>query len=271
MRAFLLSSSGKFQAIFIISATLLSAFASATLFGLCFDTHQLVSNTDLISSVYQVMGTVYAILLTFTLWGVWQNFSDANNSVQNEVYALLDLVHIWEAAPHLKNIHLRQAALLYCTAVIEKEWPLLKNYNTTLINARESSHSISLYVSQAVQQISPKNECENILFGQALQMLTRWLDARRTRLLIARGDSARAIWPLLFTGALVLFAFNGLFVAKTHIIWGSLLFGISLVIGVTFYLIFTLDCPFVGSLSIDSEPFTLAISLLKKNNEIDNS
>lgn len=271
LRAFLLSSSGKFQAIFIIGATLFSAFASATLFGLCFDTHQLVSNTDLISSVYQVMGTVYAILLTFTLWGVWQNFTEANASVQNEVYALLDLVHIWEAAPHIKNVQLRHAAFLYCTEVIEQEWPLLKNYNTALINRRESSHSITLSVTHAVQQIAPEGERENILFSQVLNMLTRWLDARRTRLLIARGDSARAVWPLLFTGAIVLFAFNGLFVAKTIAIWSSLLFGISLVIGVTFYLIFSLDCPFAGTLSVDSEPFTLAIDLLKNKSTLENN
>ncbi len=271
MRAFLLASSGKFQAIFIISATLIAAFTSATLFSLCFDVHQLVANTDLISSVYQVMGTVYAILLTFTLWGVWQNFTDAKASVQNEVYALLDLVHIWESASHNKNDNLRQAALDYCILVIEEEWPILKNYNASLINSRESTHSITLNVTHEVQQIIPENERENILFNQSLSLLTRWLDARRSRILIARGDSAKAIWPLLFTGAIVLFAFNGLFVAKTIAIWSSLLFGISLVIGVTFYLIFSLDCPFAGTLSIDSEPFTFAIDLLKNKNTLENN
>lgn len=266
MRSFLLSLSGQFQAMFIISATLIVAFASATLFSLCFDVHQLAVNTDLISSVYQVMGTVYAILLTFTLWGVWQNFTDAKASVQNEVYALLDLVHIWESESHKINNQLRQAALDYCLQVIEQEWPLLKNYNTSMINLRESTHSLTLNVTHAVQSIMPISTRDNILFNQALSLLTRWLDARRTRILIARGDSANAIWPLLFTGALVLFTINGLFVAKTIAIWSSLLFGVSLVIGVTFYLIFSLDCPFAGKLSIDSEPFIFAIELLKNKN-----
>ena len=90
MRSFLLSLSGKLQAFFIIGATLIIAFTSAILFSLCFDEHQLVVNTDLISSVYQVMGTVYAILLTFTLWGVWQNFTEAKASVQNDVQEIVD-------------------------------------------------------------------------------------------------------------------------------------------------------------------------------------
>jgi hypothetical protein len=36
-----------------------------------------------------------------------------------------------------------------------------------------------------------------------------------------------------------------------------------LVIGLTFYLIFALDSPFDGSLSIDSEPFELVINILE--------
>lgn len=263
MRTFILSLPGKLQALFIIGATIILAFASATFCSLFFDTHQLITNTDLISSVYEVMGTVYAILLTFTLWGVWQNFTEAGKSVQNEAYALLDLVHVLEISADKKNTTLRKAALRYATLVIEQEWPTLKDFTNALINLRERSHCDSLEVIQAVHEIHPQNERDSIVFGQTLTLMTRWLDARRTRILIARGDSAKALWPLLITGAFVLFAFHGLFVAKTLTIWAALLFGASLVIGVTFYLIFSLDCPFSGSLSIDSEPFALTVDLLK--------
>lgn len=265
MRSFLLSLTGKYQAVFVIVITILLAFTAAISCSLFFDVHQLITNTDLISSVYQVMGTVYAILLTFTLWGVWQNFTEASTSVQNEAYALLDLVHVLEASSTWKNANIREAALTYATLVVEKEWPTLKNVTNTVINLSEHNRSSSMQLVQAVQRITPSNERDAILFEQALGLLKNWLDARRTRILIARGNSAKALWPLLCTGAFVLFAFHGLFVAKTLGIWATLLFGTSLVIGATFYLIFTLDCPFEGSLSIDSEPFTLAINILKKN------
>lgn len=263
MRTFILSLPEKFQPLFVISTTLFLAFASAIFCGLFFDEHQLVVNTDLISAVYQVMGTIYAILLTFTLWGVWQNFTGAENSVQNEAYALLDLVHILETAAHEKSADVRAAALAYSTFVVEHEWVKLKNFTNAMINLPENNQHVVTQVIQAVQRMASENARETVLFDKALDLLTRWLDARRTRLLIARGDSAKALWPLLFVGAFVLFAFHGLFVAKTVAIWITLLFGTSLVIGVTFYLIFSLDCPFAGSLSIDSEPFTLTLGLLK--------
>lgn len=261
MRTFILSFSGKWQAVLVIGTTLVLAFISAILCSLFFDSHQLVSNADLISSVYQVMGMIYAILLTFTLWGVWQNFNDAGASVQNEAYALLDLVHM--ETSFNKQHFIRKAVLDYVTLVVEQEWATLKNYTSEIINANQR-HCATMEIVQAVQSITPENERETTIFSQSLTLLTRWLDARRTRILIARGNSAKALWPLLIIGALVLFAFHGLFVAKTIGIWITLLFGISLVIGVTFYLIFSLDCPFDGSLSIDSEPFDLTIHILKK-------
>lgn len=262
MRAFLLSLSGKTQAFVIISATLILAFVSAAFCGLFFDNHQLVTNTELIASVYQVMGTIYAILLTFTLWGVWQSFTDANKSVQNEAHALLDLVHMLEAYPHKKSDALHKAALDYVKTVVDIEWPLLqKGKGQSFSHIGQCDSTIPII--QAVQTVSPSNEKETVIFSKTLTLLTRWLDARRTRILIAEGDSVKALWPLLMIGAIILFAFHGLFVAKTLAIWITLLFGTSLVIGVTFFLIFSLDCPFAGSLSIDAEPFVLTNDLLK--------
>lgn len=262
MRAFILSIPGKIQAVFIIGSIILLAFIAASLCSLFFDAHQLASNTDLISTVYQVMGTIYAILLTFTLWGVWQSFSDAGASVQNEAFALLDLVHMFETIDNKSDV-LRKAVFNYATFVIEKEWPALKDFTSAMINLRESNHSVAQHIVSVAQKIALENQDNTVIFEQILTLLTRWLDARRARILIARGNSTKALWPLLFTGALVLFSFHGLFVAKTLGIWIMLLFGTSLVIGVTFYLIFSLDCPFTGSLSIDSEPFVLTVNLLK--------
>lgn len=264
MRRFILSLPSNLQAAFVICGTIFMAFAAANICGALFDHHQLVSNTDLISAVYQAMGTIYAILLTFTLWGVWQHFTDAETSVQNETYALLDLVHMIESIPGDTKVNLRKAALAYISHVIEKEWPAIRNLTNEQLNLHEQQHNAAHEIMATVQGIQPKNEREMVIFGQSLTLLTSWLDARRTRILSVRGNNARALWPLLYTGAIVLFAFHGLFVANTLSIWIMLLFGTSLVIGVTFYLIFSLDSPYSGTLCIDAEPFLLAIGILQK-------
>jgi hypothetical protein len=252
--------------VLVVASTIVIAFIIALITSIFFDIHQLKDNTDLISSVYQVMGTIYAILLTFTLWGVWQSYTDADNSVQKEAFTLLDLVHMIEASPKWRALNIRGAALAYTEAVINLEWVTLKDITNKVINVREQNRSFCISIIEKVQSIVPEGEREIAIFSHALTLLSLWMDARRTRLLIARGNSAKALWPLLFTGAAVLFAFNGLFIAESTGIWATLLAGTSLVIGLTFYLIFTMDCPFAGSPSIDSEPFYLAIGLLKSQN-----
>jgi hypothetical protein len=261
MRSYVLSLRLALQPIFIIGSTVALAFVIATICNMFFDTHQLEANTELSSAVYQVLGTVYAILLTFTLWGVWQNFNEANDSAQKEASALMDLVDIVDISNSWHNVDIRTVAYSYAQLVIEQEWPALKDMTNDSLNTREKAHSSSLNVVKMLHGINPQSPREVAIFSQTLVLLSAWLDARRARVLLARGNSAK-LWPLLITGAFVLFAFHGLFVAKTLGIWFALLFGFSLTIGLTFYLIFTLDCPFAGALSIDSEPFQLALNVL---------
>lgn len=262
MRARLLSLPYKIQILLIVGLTVAVAFSLALFCGMFFDMAQLKENTSLITTVYQVMGTIYAILITFTLWGVWQQFTEAETSVQREIYSLLDLVHNFEAVPRWLQFNIRKAALLYAQTVTTDEWNRMKSITSSTINFREKTHSLSTKIVLMVQDIVPDGPRELAVFSQVITQLNHWLDARRSRLLIARGNSARSLWSLLLMGAFVLFSIHGLFVADTVGIWATLLAGISAVIGLTFYLIFTLDCPFTGSPCVDTEPFDLAIQLL---------
>ena len=264
MRTFILSLPARLQVIFVPATVIILAFAIASLFGKLFDEQQLQANADLISSVYEVMGTIYAILLTFTLWGVWQNYTKAESAVQEEAYSMLDLIHMVEASPRWESMHFREAVLSYLEGVVSCEWDYLRDMKSQIMHLREHSHPASIKIVQVVQGIHPEGPRETAIFSQVLTLLDNWMDARRTRILMAYGNTAKSIWPLLVTGAFVLFAFHGLFVAQTLGIWVTMLAGTSLVIGLAFYLIFTLDCPFTGTPSIDSQPFQLAVNILKR-------
>jgi hypothetical protein len=100
-------------------------------------------------------------------------------------------------------------------------------------------------------------------------LLTNWLDARRRRLQSAGGGYAAALWPLLIAGALVLFAFHGLFVAKSFAVWAALLLGLSAVVGLAFYLIYSLDSPFTGSLSAHVGPFQWVLFSCQREEPVD--
>ena len=254
VRPFLLSLPERLQIAVIIGATVTAAFAVALATRALFDLDHLLADTGLTTAVYEVLGTVYAILLAFAVSGIWQNFSGAVASVQAEAAALLGLIHIVDAFPSEQTKQVRSVAYTYATEVIA-EWQALAAVARGAVEPMDLSYAATTALIRAVQFLEPANARETAVFEQALVVLNSWLDSRRKRLQSAGGGSAAALWPLLLAGALVLFAFHGLFVAKSTEVWVALLLGLSSVVGLAFYLIFSLDSPFTGSLSAHVGPF----------------
>lgn len=263
MRNWLLSFNDRTHVFIVMLSTIIIAFLIAIFIRLPLSSLILDKDVLVVGVIYQVIGTIYAVLLAFTMLGVWQNFSKAELSVQTEAFALLDLVQIMEASSEKGLMNIRHAALEYLTLVVQNEWKTLKKLTENVVNAHEISRLSSVRIVHLVQSIKPSNEREVAIFSESLALLSAWLDARRIRILMAKGNTARALWPLLFTGAIFLFSFHGLFVASTMGLWILLLFCLSAVVGLSFYLIFSLDCPYAGKLSVDMGPFYWAISSLQ--------
>lgn len=260
IRPFLLSLPEKLQIVIIIGATVTAAFAAAVATRSLFDLNQLAADAGLTSVVFEVLGTIYAILLAFVVSGIWQNFSGAMRTVHVEADALLSLMHILEAFPkeHTKDVH--TAVHSYAKMVIDEEWHELVRIARGYIAAYDLRLEPAEALIGSVQSLEPLSAREIAVFEQALVNLNNWLDARRERLQSASGGNAAALWPLLIAGAIVLFAFHGLFVAKSTEVWAALLLGLSSVVGLAFYLIFSLDSPFTGSLSAHAGPFQWVVN-----------
>jgi hypothetical protein len=264
IRPSLLSLPERIQIVVIVGATVTSAFAAAIATRALFDINQLAADTGLTTTVYGVLGTIYAILLAFVVSGIWQNFSSAMTTVHVEADAVMSLMHIIEAFPEEDTKEIHAAVHSYAKMVIDEEWHELvriaRGYITAYdINAAPGPESVVALMG-AVQSMTPVSAREITLFEQALVKLNNWLDARRERLQSASGGNAAALWPLLIAGASVLFAFHGLFVAKSIEVWAALLLGLSLVVGISFYLIFSLDSPFTGTLSAQVGPFRWVVN-----------
>ena len=263
IRQFLLSLPERLQIVVIIGATVALAFAAAIATRALFDINQLAADTGLTTTVYQVLGTIYGILLAFVVSGIWQNFSGAMTTVHVEADALMSLMHISEAFSKEDTKEIHAAVHSYAKMVIDEEWHELVRFARGYITADDLNvfPGSVLALMGAVQSREPLSAREITGFEQALVKLNNWLDARRERLQSARGGNAAALWPLLIAGAIVLFAFHGLFVANATEVWAALLLGPSLVVGISFYLIFSLDSPFTGTLSADLGPFQYVVNL----------
>jgi len=254
MRARILSLPPGLQPIVIIGSTVAAAFAVSLLTRSFLSAKQLEADMGLTSAVYGTLGTIYAVLIAFVVSGVWQSFSDAGTAVSGEADALTDLVFILLRLPPERSADTRRLAKAYVESVVER-WNDMVRATTGKGQAQEITLDTSSALMRSIIAIEPATDREQVIYAQALQLMATWLDARRNRLRSARGDTAKALWGLLIAGACVLFAFHGMFVTHVWAVWTGLLLGLSLIVGLSFYLIFSLDSPFTGKLSAGPEPF----------------
>jgi Protein of unknown function (DUF4239) len=254
MRAYILSLPAKMQPVVIVASTVAAAFVVSFLTRRVFSDQQLALDNGLTTSVYGTLGTTYAVLIAFVVSGVWQSFSDAGHAVKSEANALTDLTFVIGSFSGEKTTRIREAAKAYVQGVVER-WDLLVRAASDHVPTEEINLDTSSALVAAILAIRPEDAREIELYGQALDLMGIWLDARRSRLRSAYGNTAGALWGLLIAGAFVLFAFHGMFVTHAWAVWAVLLLGFSFVLGLAFYLIFSLDSPFTGSLSAGPAPF----------------
>ena len=254
MRSFILSLPAKLQPIVIIGSTVVAAFVVSLLARAFFNVQQLELDSALTSSVYGTLGTLYAVLIAFVVSGVWQSFSNAGTAVNSEANSLTDVLLVIGSMSAERTGTTRESAKTYVQSVIDR-WDLLERATRNNRPVEEINLDTSVALVRAILAIKPDDPRELELYARALDLTGIWLDARRNRLRSARGNTAGALWGLLIAGAFVLFAFHGLFVTHAWAVWAVLLLGFSLIVGLAFYLIFSLDSPFTGRLSARPEPF----------------
>lgn len=263
VRNFILRQTPKSQIFIIVFGTILVAFIASISMHFIFFTTELESKIPLITSIYTVLGTIYAVLIAFFVSGVWQNYCATEQAVTMEVAALVDLVHLLSASHFPKISFIHNLVITYIKTVIATEWPLLtKGQHDLILSTEGTTFKLSTQLTHEVQSLEPTNARENIMYSHMLTLLTKWLDARRARIVLSKGNIAQSLWPLLIAGAIILFAFHGLFIVHNKRLWLFLLFFFSGIIGVAFYLIFTLDAPFSGNPSVKATPFSWALTLL---------
>ena len=218
MRSFILSFPPKYQLFVIVACTILFAFVSSGIIYFCFNTNDLISKAGLITSVYTVLGTIYAVFVAFSISGVWQNYCASEIAVTTEAAALMDLVHMVKASVTEKAAAIRALAIDYITQVMAKEWSMLAKGNSDLLmSPNASTFALSMQLIHEIQTIQPVDARDNVIFTHALTLLTKWLDARRTRIMISKGNIAKSHWPLLIVGAFILFAFHGMFIFENPV------------------------------------------------------
>jgi hypothetical protein len=209
-----------------------------------------LTHNDVAGPIISAVGTILAVILSFLLVTVWQEYDAAASTVETETSAVSDLYRAAAYFPQPVATNVRTELLAYVNAVVNEEWPAMRTGSSSS-NVRK----ISLEVMATVARYSPNGSAQQALQQAALSDVHTFQDARRDRLF----DNAQGIPIIFWAGNLLLASITiGLcyiFRVRNQLMHAIMTAALAAVIGAIFVLIAEFDYPFRGTGQIPPSSF----------------
>lgn len=210
--------------------------------------------------VFQLAGVLYAVLVAFVVVVVWEQFGEAEDATAAEASAIADLLRDSTAIPPAYRLEVRQRLVAYTEDVINDELPRMRRGE---IIEEESEHMTALW--SAFLEVQPETRNEIAFFDHDIVKLND-LSANR-KLRVSTGQSAvpGELWVLLLGGGAVVMGFTFLFGTRDLLIHAVAVGLTAGLMGFVMYLIFALEHPFVGALSVKPDPYVNVLQIWRED------
>jgi Protein of unknown function (DUF4239) len=223
-------------------------------------------HNDVAGFIYAVLGVIYAVLLALVVIAVWEDFGRANVTVETEANALAEIAWLAYALPEPEGRHLQELARSYAEEVVHKEWPLMEQGKTPLMESTQETPSGWILIDDiraTLQGYEPRTAAEEQLYAEGLDQVQRLADARRLRLVQAEEGLPTVLWVVLVVAGIVVVGFAYLFGLEntgTHALMVASLAG---VIALGLFTIAAMEHPFSGGAKIEPSAFELVLDRLE--------
>ncbi len=238
----------------LIGAAILLSIAGLLLVRRCAGIEWLRRHHEMVSHFFVMIGTLYAVLIAFAIYVVWNGTKEAGTNVEHEATEVADLSRLSTAMPDPLRHDISVALMEYLRAVSEDEFP-------AMAQGRESERTWT-----AVQRLwdvyknaEPDTPRLQAYFSESLRHLTALSDYRRTRLFASHGTVPRALWFFLITGGILLVVFS--YFIGHESMWPQAVTSGALagILAFDLFLILSFDAPYAGVTRVTPQPFRLEL------------
>lgn len=209
-----------------------------------------VTHNDVAGPIIGTVGTILAVILSFLLVTVWQEYDGAAATVAQEASSVSDLYHLAGYFPPPVSQRLQSTLAAYVNAVVDDEWPAMRYGQTSAAARSDAFRALAI-----VARYQPQTAAQQALQQSALGTATTFIDARRNRLF----DNQQGIPVFFWVGNLILAAitvgFCFLFRVRKQGVHLLVTLALTTVIATTFVLIALFDYPFRGDTQLPPTTF----------------
>ena len=215
-------------------------------------------NPDIVGGFFQVIGTIYAILIGLVVYDATTRFSDAHENVANESKALVGIFMLsGQITPHGVGESIRVLTKDYVEEVLSNDWTHLQN-ETVNNKARALIRDINL----KVLSLSPSNKNEEIVIPLLVQESMDAWRYRMSRFDVSTHRLPMSEWFLLIVGAIITIFCSFFYCLECQRAQSLLTFMTSFVIGISLYAVLMFSEPYKGDFAVSTKPFEIAQQII---------
>ena len=195
---------------------------------------------DVLGMMFSVAAAFYGVVLAFVIVAAWQNFQDAAQREQVEVLALTELYEVGTRLRMPTRQLMTTAIRGYVSDSLLYEWSD-NPYPTTKAGRGDLKKMLAALLS-----LDPQSQKEGILYGKAMDQITRLFEARQQRLLYSQSNIPVIVWIVIIFGAGVTIALSFFFFTQHHQLQALTTMLFAMLIGLTIVAIYDLSHPYQG-------------------------
>lgn len=215
-------------------------------------------HNDVIGWQLAILGTIYAVMIGFMLYAVWNNFQTAETNANNEANDLVNLYRAADGLPQVQRDQIQMFARNYVRSVITQEWPQMDRDSRGVNNNRYMAQPYVMGMWHIAAHTSADNLAEQANLRQVMIELSSMTERRRVRLLESRTEMPSVLWGVLVMGGIITIASSCLIGSENVPLHFVLILAISLLISLALVAIGDIDRPFQGSVHVGPSAFQRA-------------
>jgi Protein of unknown function (DUF4239) len=214
-------------------------------------------SNDFTGAVVAVIGTTYAVILAFTLSGVWTMFQEAQANEEQEANSLVNVFRIAGQLDDPSAKTIQELCVRYADNALSREWPAMQSEELPVENGKIINQLWAL-AGQAQQRARP----DAIAAYQLMEELRGLTQYRRIRSMQNREALPGILWAVLIAGGIITVAASCFFGVPNFRFHLLQVFVLSFLISLVLVAIADIDKPYQGPVRVQPEGFRHAVQTL---------
>jgi hypothetical protein len=196
------------------------------------------------------IAVMYAVLLGLIAVASWENYSDVEDVVSQEAIAAAGLYQTVEIYPPGQRERMRQLLNQYVSHVIHEEWPVQQRGVVPRTHVQ-----LVRQIARAFSSFEPVNLGQQAAYAETLGQLRELLTYRRMRIEAIDSNLPGILWFVVLAGAMLTLSMTFFFWSEESALHRFLNAALAITLGLMIFMIFSLDRPLVGSVSVGPTAF----------------